>query len=68
MVKGPERAIIERAISYMLRCPPFDNPFPNAVTLTFQVYILWGKALDEISNAGSIEPSEESLKEVGLLG
>ena len=67
-VTGPERAILERAMTLMLRCTLFDDPLPNAVTLTSQVYILWGKALDEISDAGNIEPSEESVKQVSLLG
>ena len=55
-------------MTLMLRCALFDDPLPNAVTLTSQVYILWGKALDEISDAGFIEPSEESVKQVSLLG
>ena len=67
-VTGPERAILERAMTLMLRCTLFHDPLPNAVTLTSQVYILWGKALDEISDAGNIEPSEESVKQVSLLG
>ena len=65
---GPERAISERAMTLMLRCTLFDNSHPNAVTLTSQVYILWGKVVDEISDAGNIEPSEDSVKEVSLLG
>ena len=55
-------------MTLMLRCTLFDDPLPNAVTLISQVYILWGKALDEISDAGNIEPSEESVKQVSLLG
>ena len=65
---GPERAILEGAITVMLRSTLLDNPLPNAVTWTSQVYILWGKALDEISDAGNIEPAEESVKQVSLLG
>ena len=65
---GPERAILERAMTLMLRYTLFDDPLPNADTLKSQVYILWGKALDEISDAGNIEPSEESVKQVSLLG
>ena len=67
-VTGPERPILERPMTLMLRCTLFDDPLPNAVTLTSQVYMLWGKALDEISDAGNIEPSEESVKQVSLLG
>ena len=55
---GLEPVILERAMTVMLRCTLFDDPLPNAVTLTSQVYILWGKALDEISDAGDIEPSD----------
>ena len=54
-------------MTLMLRCTLFDDPPPNAVTLTLQVYILWGKALDEIADAGNIEPLEESVKQVSLL-
>ena len=61
-VTGPERAM-----TLMLRCTLFDDPLLNAVTLTSQEYILWGKALDEISDAGNIKPSEESVKQVSLL-
>ena len=54
-------------MTLMLMFTIFDNPLPKAVTLTFQVYILWGKALDEISDDGNIETSEESVKQVSLL-
>ena len=67
-VRGPEQAVFEPEITLILRCTLFDDPLQNAVTLTSQVYILWGKVLDEISNAGNIEPSEESVKQVSLLG
>ena len=67
-VTGPERAILQRAMTLMLRCTLFDDPLPKAATLTSQVYIVWGKALDEISDAGNIEPWEESVKQVCLLG
>ena len=65
---GPERTILELAMTLMLRCTLFDDPLPNTVPLTSQVYILWGKALDAISGAGNIEPSEESVKQVSFLG
>ena len=67
-VTGPVRAILERAITLMLRCTRFDDTLENAVTLSSQVYLLWDKALDEILDAGGIEPSEKSVKEVSLLG
>ena len=59
--------ILEWAMNLLLRCTLFDDRLRNPVTLTSQVYILWGKALDEISDAGNIEPSEESVKQVSLL-
>ena len=65
---GPERTILERAMTLILRRTLFDDPLPNAVTLTSEMYILWGKALDEISDAENIQPSEESVKQVSLLG
>ena len=64
---GPQRAILERAMTLMQRCTLFDDSLPNAVTFTSQVYILWGKAPDEISDAGNIEPAKESVKQVTLL-
>ena len=67
-VTGPERAILERVMTLMLRSTLFDHPLSNAVTLTSQVYILRGMALDEISYTGNIEPSVESVKQVSLLG
>ena len=46
----PEQAILEPAITLILKCTLFHDPLQNTVTLTSQVYILWSKALDEISN------------------
>ena len=54
-------------MTLLLRCTLFDYPLLNAVTLTSQGYILWGKTPDEISDAGNIEPSEESVKQLSLL-
>ena len=48
----------------MLRYTLFDNPLPNLVALTSQIYTVWRKALETISDAGNIEPSEESVKQV----
>ena len=45
----------------MLRYTLFDDPLPNAVALTSQVYTVWSKAQDAISNAGYIDLSEKSL-------
>ena len=48
----------------MLKYTLLDNPLPNPVALTSQIYTVWGKALETISDAGNIEPSEESVKQV----
>ena len=64
----PERAILERGMTLNLRSILFADQLLNAVILTSQVYILWDKALDEISDAGNIDPSEENVKQVSLLG
>jgi len=42
----------------------FDIPLPNSLVLKSQIYKVWGKPLDPISNSGNIEPSEESVKHV----
>jgi len=60
-VTGAAGTIFEQAIALMLRYTPFDNPLPNPVALTSQIYTVWGKALETI---GNIEPSEESVKQV----
>jgi len=61
---GAEGTILEQAMALMLRYTLFDNPLPNPVALTSQIYTVWGKALETISDAGNIEPSEESVKQV----
>jgi len=63
-VTGPEGTMLEQAMALMLRYTPFDNPLPNLVALTSQIYTVWGKALETISDAGNIESSEESVKQV----
>ncbi|PUU79255.1 hypothetical protein B9Z19DRAFT_1125516 [Tuber borchii] len=49
-------------MALMLRYTLFNNLLPNAVALTSQVYTVWSKVLDTISDSGYIDPSEESLK------
>ncbi|PUU79715.1 hypothetical protein B9Z19DRAFT_1124812 [Tuber borchii] len=56
-----EGAILGKAKALMLRYTRFDNPLPNAVALTSQVYTVWSKVQDTISDAGYIDPSEENL-------
>jgi len=63
-VTGAEGTILEQAMALMLWYTLFDNPLPNPVALTSQIYTVWGKALETISDAGNIEPSEESVKQV----
>jgi len=48
----------------MLRYTLFDNPLPNPVALTSQKYMVWGMSVGTISNAGNIDPWEESMKQV----
>ncbi|PUU75423.1 hypothetical protein B9Z19DRAFT_1131339 [Tuber borchii] len=60
--EGAEGAILGKAMALMHRYTLFDNPLLNAIALTSQVYTVWSKAQDEISNTGYIDPWEESLK------
>jgi hypothetical protein len=59
---GAEAAIVARAKALILRYTLFVDPLPGVVTLTSEVHRVWLQALDEISDAGKIEPSEESIK------
>jgi len=63
-VTGAEGTILGQAMALMLRYTLFDNPLPNPVALTSQIYTVWAKALETISDAGNIEPSEESVNQV----
>jgi len=63
-VTGAEGTILEPAMALMLRYTLFDNPLLNPVALTSQIYTVWGKALETISDAENIEPWEESVKQV----
>ena len=49
----------------MLQYTVLDNALPNRLALTCQIFTVWGKALGTISDAGNIEPSKESQKQVG---
>ena len=66
-MKGAEPGILQGGMTLMLLCMLFDDPLQNAVVLTSQGYILWGKTVDDISDAGNIEPSEDTVKQVSLL-
>jgi len=45
-------------MALILRYTPFENPLPNLVALTSQIYTVWENGLKTISDAGNIEPSE----------
>jgi len=40
----------------------FVNPLPAATVLMSEVHRVWLKALEDISDAGNIEPSVASIK------
>jgi hypothetical protein len=61
---GAEAAIVARAKVLILRYTLFVDPLPGVVALTSEVHRVWLQALEEISDAGQIEPSEESIKVV----
>jgi len=50
-------------MALILRYTLFDNPLPNLVALTSQIYTVGGKALETISDAANIEPWEESVQQ-----
>jgi len=64
---GAEGTILEQAIALKLRHRLFDNPLLNLVAFTSQIYTVWEKALETISDAGNIEASEERVKQVSCL-
>ena len=53
-----------RAKGLILLYTLFDEPLPGPVGLTTQVHRVWLQALNQISDAGNIEASEESVKVV----
>ncbi|PUU82121.1 hypothetical protein B9Z19DRAFT_1121339 [Tuber borchii] len=59
---GAEGAILWKAMTLMLRYTLFNYSLSNAIALTSQMYAVWSKATDAISDAGYIDPLEESLK------
>ena len=59
-----QAAIVARAKVLILRYTLFVDPLPGVVALTAEVHRVWLQALMEISDAGQIEPSEESIKVV----
>jgi len=63
-VTGAEGTLLEQAMALMLQYTLFEDRLPNPVALTSQIYTVWGKVLETISDAGNIEPLEESVKQV----
>jgi len=61
---GAEGAVVARAKGLILLYTLFDEPLPGPVALTTQVHRVWLQALNQISSAGNIEASEESVKVV----
>lgn len=61
---GAEGAVVARAKGLILLYTLFDEPLPGPVALTTQVHRVWLQALNQISDAGNIEASEESVKVV----
>jgi len=59
---GAEGAVVARAKRCILLYTLFDEPLPRPVALTTQVQRVWLQALNNISNAGNVEASEESVK------
>ena len=59
---GAEGAVVVAAKALILRYTLFDEPLPGPVVLTAQVHQVWLQALNQISRAGNIEASEESVK------
>jgi len=61
---GAEGAVVARAKGLILLYTHFDEPLRGSVALTTQVHRVWLQALNQISDAGNIEASEESVKVV----
>jgi len=64
-VTGADGIILEQAIALMLLSTLFDNPLRNPAAVTCEIYTVWGKVLEKISDAGNSEPSEGSVNPVG---
>jgi len=62
MATGAEAGIIVRAKTLILWYTLFVNPLPAPSVLMSEVHRVWLRALENISNAGNIEPSVASIK------
>jgi len=59
---GAEGAVVALAKGLILLYTLFDKLLPGPVALMTQVHRVWLQALNHISDAGSIEASQESVK------
>jgi len=57
-----QAAVIVRAKTLILWYTLFVNPLPAPAVLMSEVHHVWLKALEDISDAGNIEPSVASIK------
>src|SRR5437899_3134123 len=63
-VLGAEVAIVVQTKVLILYYILFVDPLLGIVALTSEVHRVWLQVLEEISDAGQIKPSEESIKVV----
>jgi len=59
---GAEAAVIVRAKTLILWYTLFVNPLPAPAVLMSEVHRVWLKGLEDISDAGNIQPSVASIK------
>jgi len=59
---GAEGAVVARAKGLILLYTLFDEPLLGPEASTTQVHSVWLQALNNISDAGNVEASEESVK------
>ena len=57
---------MSQAKTLILRYTLFVDPLPGVVALTSEVHRAWLQVLEEVSDAGQIEPLEESIKVVNV--
>jgi len=62
LATGAEAAVIVPAMTVILWSTLFVNPLPAPAVLMSEVHCVWLKALEDISDAGHIEPSAASIK------
>jgi len=55
-VTRAEATILDQVMALILSYTLVDNPLPNLVAFTSQIYRVWGKWLDRISDAVNVKP------------